>query len=161
MPPVAMIPLFQHLRPWINWKYDLHISIVAVYSQTLQQARYKVRMALNILELKYLHCNAFPLYSTSHCAGNSPCIWLFISQPFLTCMLHLLLAHLFPPLRVKLPFNWQWYDFLMIPREHLIIFNHQNATRCPTLEWLTLQYRWLSWTWKIFLSLFTLFFLPK
>jgi hypothetical protein len=45
----------------------------------LEQARYKLGMALHLSETEYSHCLQFPLYGSGQGSGNSPCISLFIS----------------------------------------------------------------------------------
>jgi hypothetical protein len=68
------------LASLINRKYGQHRNIVAVHAKTLENARYKLRTAKGISDLEYSHCPAFPLYGSGQGAGNSPCIWLFISS---------------------------------------------------------------------------------
>jgi len=64
----------------INRKYGQHRNIVAVHAKTLEDARYKLRTAKGISDLEYSHSSAFPLHGSGQGAGNSPCIWLFISS---------------------------------------------------------------------------------
>jgi hypothetical protein len=64
----------------VNRKYGQSRQVVAVHAKTLEEARYKLRMALQLSDTEYSHCTQFPLYGTGQGSGNSPCIWLFISS---------------------------------------------------------------------------------
>jgi hypothetical protein len=68
------------LASLINHKYGQNRQVVVVHAKTLEEARYKLRMALGLSDTEYSHCIRFPLYGTGQGSGNSPCIWLFISS---------------------------------------------------------------------------------
>jgi hypothetical protein len=63
-----------------NRKYGQSRQVVTLHTKTLEEARYKFRMALRLSDTEYTHCIQFPLYGTGEGSGNSPCIWLFISS---------------------------------------------------------------------------------
>jgi hypothetical protein len=61
-------------------KYGQLCQGVTVHAKTLEEARYKLRMALRLSDTEYSHCIQFPLYGTGQGSSNFPCIWLFISS---------------------------------------------------------------------------------
>jgi hypothetical protein len=68
------------LASLVNRKYGQSRQVVTVHAKTLEEARYKLRMALRLSDTEYSHCIQFPLYGTGQGSGNSSCIWLFISS---------------------------------------------------------------------------------
>jgi hypothetical protein len=64
----------------ISRKYGQHRQVVLVHAKTLEEARYRLRMALNLSATEYSHCMQFPLYGSGQGSGNSPCIWMCISS---------------------------------------------------------------------------------
>ena len=67
------------LASLVNRRYGIHPNIVQAHANTVQQAKYKLKMGNRLSSIEYSHCSQFPLYGTGQGSGNSPCIWLFLS----------------------------------------------------------------------------------
>eukprot|EP00957_Ditylum_brightwellii_P135139 10303033-Ditylum_brightwellii.AAC.1 len=61
-------------------KKGLHKNVMFAHSQTLEQAKYRLKTALGLSEEYYQHCKTFPIYGSGQGATNSPGIWLTISS---------------------------------------------------------------------------------
>jgi hypothetical protein len=79
------------LASLINRKYGLNQRIVALHTNTLQQAKFHLRTINGISDQSYLHSLQFPIYGSGQGSGNSPVIWLFISLTL--CDVHNQVSH--------------------------------------------------------------------
>jgi hypothetical protein len=74
-----------NLASLINRKYGQNQHVVMVNADTLRNARYHLKTALNVSEEYISHCTAWPLHGTGQSSGNSPMIWCFISSTLFDC----------------------------------------------------------------------------
>jgi hypothetical protein len=66
-------------------RHGLHCNVIFVNASTLQQAKYKLPIAMGISEDYYTHSHAFPIYGTWQGRVNSPVIWCIISSTLFKC----------------------------------------------------------------------------
>eukprot|EP00957_Ditylum_brightwellii_P031635 2399464-Ditylum_brightwellii.AAC.1 len=59
----------------IGRKKGLHRNITFARTTTLEEAKFKMKMALGVSDNFYQHCQAYPIYGTGQCSTNSPIIW--------------------------------------------------------------------------------------
>eukprot|EP00546_Thalassionema_frauenfeldii_P010590 CAMPEP_0178918204 /NCGR_PEP_ID=MMETSP0786-20121207/13696_1 /TAXON_ID=186022 /ORGANISM="Thalassionema frauenfeldii, Strain CCMP 1798" /LENGTH=47 /DNA_ID= /DNA_START= /DNA_END= /DNA_ORIENTATION= len=46
-----------------------------VWANTLEEAKYKLRINSNVTEDFYTHCKAYPIHRSGQGSTNSPCLW--------------------------------------------------------------------------------------
>ena len=68
------------LASLINRKYGQHRKVVLVHAQTLESARYRLKLSDTLSATEYSHSIHFPIHGSGQGSGNSPSIWLFISS---------------------------------------------------------------------------------
>eukprot|EP00957_Ditylum_brightwellii_P049151 3729125-Ditylum_brightwellii.AAC.1 len=57
--------IIPNLANLVGQKKGLHRNIMFVHSSTLEETRFKLKMALRVSEDFYQHCEVFPIYSTA------------------------------------------------------------------------------------------------
>eukprot|EP00957_Ditylum_brightwellii_P093732 7136965-Ditylum_brightwellii.AAC.1 len=72
--------IIPNLANLVGQKKGLHRNITFVHASTLEEARFKLKMALGVSEDFYQHCEVFLIYGTGQGSTNSPTIWLIISS---------------------------------------------------------------------------------
>lgn len=69
-----------NLASLVNRKYGMPYHLTRLHGTVLQQARYRIRTAIGVSDLEYRNQPSRQLYGTGQGAGNSPGIWLLISN---------------------------------------------------------------------------------
>jgi len=69
----------------VSQKYGAPKSLAYVFARTLEEAKYKLKTMLGISETSYKHSRLLPIYGTGQGSGNSPVIWLLISNELFQC----------------------------------------------------------------------------
>eukprot|EP00957_Ditylum_brightwellii_P205927 15346031-Ditylum_brightwellii.AAC.1 len=72
--------IIPNLASLIGRKKGLHKNVTFAHAKTLEEAKFKLKMALGVSESYYSHSEIFQIYSTGQGSTNSPTILLIISS---------------------------------------------------------------------------------
>ena len=65
--------------------YGTDKSVCSVMTQTLLEAKYKLKTSLGLSDKSYKHSADSPIYGSGQGSGNSPVIWVFLSSILFDC----------------------------------------------------------------------------
>ena len=73
------------LTPTVSTPEGMPKTIFVVHISTLEQARYHLKLMLNVMDRCYFHRSLTPIYGNGQGSTNSPSAWLFISNYIFKC----------------------------------------------------------------------------